>query len=105
MHQVEIDCHLARLKQLSENAKPTYAYYNNDGWEFEGMALAETVAKWTVLRQTLLDNAVAMREDQMTLFTGQHAYFGEVNGMNILRMAAHHDVEHIRDLRLLIAQL
>ena len=93
MAQVELDCHLRRVLEISSGEQPHYTYYLNTGWDFSAYDIQDSIAAWRERR-----NEVAMtirRLDEYQLAQkGTHKLFGEITPLRILRLALDHDLEH-----------
>lgn len=103
MAQVELDCHLHRVTDISSGRNPHYDYYNNDGWDFSAYDIQDSISAWRERRNEV---AMAIRrlDDSQLQQKGTHALFGTIMPVDIIRLALDHDTEHEAHLKEIMAQ-
>ena len=103
MAQVELDCHLHRVLDISSGRNPHYDYYNNDGWDFSSYAIQDSISLWRERRNEVAMALRRLDETQLNQ-TGTHALFGTISAVDVLRLALDHDAEHEAHLQEILAQ-
>ena len=100
----QVECVLVRIRQIAANAKPTFEFYDNDGWDFSDRDLRASVRAFNESRHRVIEFARSLSADRLTR-TGQHRTFGEITVADYLRIDLDHDREHLKDLTQMIEKL
>ena len=93
MAQVELDCHLRRVIEISSGENPHYTYYNNTGWDFSAYDIQDSISTWRERRNEVVMTLRRLDQHQLSQ-TGTHKHFGEITPLRILDLAHDHDLEH-----------
>lgn len=93
MAQVELDCHLRRVLEISSGEHPFYDYYLNTGWDFSAYDIQDSISTWRERRNEVVMTLRRLDEHQLSQ-TGTHKRFGKITPVRILRLAHDHDLEH-----------
>ena len=93
MAQVELDCHLRRVQEISAGENPHYTYYLNTGWDFSAYAIQDSISLWRERRNEVVMTLRRLDSDQLNM-TGTHDSFGTIRAIDIIRLALDHDKEH-----------
>ena len=71
----QTECVLVRVRQIAAGAKPTFEFYDNDGWDFSDRDLRHSVREWRESRRSgVRVRAVAVVGAALTI---QRAALGE----------------------------
>ena len=100
----QVECVLVRIRQIAANAKPTFEFYDNEGWDFSDRDLGDSVRSFNESRQRVIEFAGSLSKDQLSR-TGQHKTFGPITVADYLRIDLEHDREHLGDLAQAIEKL
>lgn len=103
MAQVELDCHLHRVSDISSGRNPHYDYYSNDGWDFSAYDIQDSIGVWRERRNEVAMTLRRLDEAQLA-YVGLHAKFGTITASDILHLALDHDAEHEAHLKVMMAQ-
>ena len=93
----QVECVLVRIRQIAANAKPTFEFYDNDGWDFSDRDLRTSVQAFNESRRRVIEFARSLSADRLSR-TGQHRTFGQITVADYLRIDLDHDREHLKDL-------
>lgn len=102
MAQVELDCHLRRVQEISAGEKPHYTYYLNTGWDFSAYDIQDSISLWRERRNEVVMTLRRLDQDQLSM-TGTHDSFGTIKTIDIIRLALDHDKEHEVDMNRILA--
>ncbi|MFT5194737.1 MAG: hypothetical protein ACI9EW_000777 [Cellvibrionaceae bacterium] len=91
--QVELDCHLRRMFEISAGENPHYGYYTNAGWDFSSYGIQDSISTWRERRNEMVITLRRLDEYQLAQ-TGIHETFGAITPVQIVRLALDHDLEH-----------
>ena len=95
---VEIDVHQARLRDLADEAQPTWAWQEPGPWPGEpGLDLDGVLGRFRALRGATVTTFHRL-DDAGWARTGRHATFGRLDAQGLLRLAVEHDEEHLAGL-------
>jgi hypothetical protein len=100
----QVECVLVRIRQIAANARPTFEFYDNDGWDFSDRDLRASVRAFNEGRNRVTEFARSIAPDRLSR-TGQHRTFGEITVADYLRIDLDHDREHVKDLNEVIEGL
>jgi len=100
----QVECVLVRIRQIAANAKPTFEFYDNDGWDFSDRDLRASVKAFNEGRHHVIEFARSLSGDRLSR-TGTHRTFGEITVADYLRIDLDHDREHLKDLAHMIEAL
>jgi hypothetical protein len=100
---VDKECYQDRVVRIAAAEKPFFESYFNTGWDFSQHELRDSLRKWAVTRQEIIDFVRALPEDAWVL-TGTHAAFGTITVLDVLQMMLDHDLEHLRYLEQAISR-
>ncbi len=93
MAQVELDCHLRRVLEISAGEKPHYSYYLNTGWDFSSYDIQDSISTWRERRNEVVMTLRRLDSIQLNL-KATHEHFGEIKAVDVLQLALDHDKEH-----------
>jgi hypothetical protein len=97
----QVECVLVRIRQIAANAKPTFEFYDNDGWDFSDRDLKASVRAFKEGRDRVIEFARSLLADRLSR-RGQHRTFGPITVVDYLRIDLDHDREHLNDLTQMI---
>jgi len=100
----QVECVLVRIRQIAANAKPTFEFYDNDGWDFSDRDLRASVKAFNEGRHRVIEFARSLSGDRLSR-TGKHRTFGEITVADYLRIDLDHDREHLKDITQMIEAL
>ena len=100
----QVECVLVRIRQIAANAKPTFEFYENDGWDFSDRDLRASTEEFNDARRRVIEFARSLLGDRLSR-TGTHRTFGEITVADYLRIDLDHDREHLKDLAQMIERL
>jgi hypothetical protein len=100
----QVECVLVRIRQIAANARPTFEFYDNDGWDFGDRDLRASVRAFNEGRHRVIEFARSIPPDRLSR-TGQHRTYGEITVADYLRIDLDHDREHVKDLKEVIEGL
>ena len=100
----QVECVLVRIRQIAANARPTFEFYDNDGWDFSDRDLRASVRAFNESRHRVIEFARSLSADRQSR-TGQHRTFGQITVADYLRIDLDHDREHLKDLAQMIEKL
>jgi hypothetical protein len=100
----QVECVLVRIRQIAANARPTFEFYDNDGWDFSDRDLRASVRAFNEGRRSVIEFARSLSADRLSR-TGQHRTFGQITLADYLRIDLEHDREHVKDLAQMIEKL
>jgi len=103
MEACQTECVLVRVRQMAFGAKPSFDFYDNDGWDFSDRDLAESVRLWRESRARVFTFIRSLSAERL-LRTGSHRTFGEITPVDYLKIDLDHDREHIKDVELMLAE-
>jgi hypothetical protein len=93
----QTECVLVRVRQIAAGAKPTFEFYDNDGWDFGDRDLRHSVREWRENRARVFDFVRSLSSERLAR-TGSHRTFGEITVLDYLKVDLDHDREHLADL-------
>ena len=93
----QVECVLVRIRQIAANARPTFEFYDNDGWDFSDRDLRASVRAFNESRHRVIGFARSLSADRLSR-TGQHRTFGPITVADYLRIDLDHDRAHLKDL-------
>jgi hypothetical protein len=94
----QTECVLVRVRQIAAGAKPTFEFYDNDGWDFSDRDLGRSLREWRESRARVFEFVRSLSPERLAR-TGSHRTFGEVTVLDYLKVDLEHDREHIADLK------
>ena len=100
----QVECVLVRIRQIAANARPTFDFYDNDGWDFSDRDLRASVRAFNESRNRVIEFARSLSADRLSR-TGEHRTFGQITVADYLRIDLDHDREHLKDLTQAIEKL
>lgn len=100
----QVECILVRIRQIAADAKPTFEFYDNDGWDFSDRDLRASVHAFNESRHRVIEFARSLSADRWSR-TGLHRTFGQITVGDYLRIDLDHDREHLKDLTETIEKL
>jgi hypothetical protein len=101
MATVEVDCYKDRIIRIASGEDPHFESYFNTGWDFSQLDLNESIHRWAVTRQEIIDLLSALPEEKWSL-VGTHSAFGTITLIDVLQMMHDHDREHFQDLQQMV---
>ena len=104
MEATQVECIYVRIRQIAANARPTFEFYKNDGWDFSDRDLRDSVRAFNESRGRVIEFARSLSAERLTR-TGQHKTFGQLTVGDYLRIDLGHDREHLDDLNQMIEKL
>ncbi len=93
----QTECVLVRVRQIAAGAKPTFEFYDNDGWDFSDRDLRHSLREWRESRARVFEFVRSLSSDRLSR-TGSHRTFGETTVLDYLKVDLDHDREHLADL-------
>ena len=93
----QTECVLVRVRQIAAGAKPTFEFYDNDGWDFTDRDLRHSVREWGESRHRTFAFVQSLSPERLSR-TGSHRTFGEITVVDYLKIDLGHDREHLADL-------
>lgn len=93
----QTECVLVRVRQIAAGAKPTFEFYDNDGWDFSDRDLRHSLREWRESRARVFEFVRSLSSDRLSR-TGSHRTFGEISVLDYLKVDLDHDREHLADL-------
>jgi len=93
----QTECVLVRVRQIAAGAKPTFEFYDNDGWDFTDRDLRDSVREWRESRHRTFAFVQSLSPERLSR-TGSHRTFGEITVVDYLKIDLGHDREHFADL-------
>jgi hypothetical protein len=94
----QTECVLVRVRQIAAGAKPTFEFYDNDGWDFSDRDLGRSLREWRDSRARVFEFVRSLSPERLAR-TGSHRTFGEITVLDYLKVDLEHDREHIADLK------
>jgi hypothetical protein len=94
----QTECVLVRVRQIAAGAKPTFEFYDNDGWDFSDRDLGRSLREWRESRARVFEFVRSLSPERLAR-TGSHRTFGEITVLDYLKVDLEHDREHIADLK------
>lgn len=93
----QTECVFVRVRQIAAGAKPTFEFYDNDGWDFSDRDLSRSLREWRESRTRVFEFIRSLTPEQLAR-TGSHRTFGEITALDYLAVDLEHDREHLADL-------
>ena len=93
----QTECVLVRVRQIAAGAKPTFEFYDNDGWDFSDRDLSDSLRQWRESRARVFEFVRSLSSERLSR-TGSHRTFGEITVLDYLKVDLDHDREHLADL-------
>jgi len=90
------------IRQIAAGAKPEFAFYDNDGWDFSDRDLRDSLDEWTESRARVFAFVRSLSTERLAR-TGKHRTFGEITVADYLRVDLEHDDAHLADIRAMLA--
>jgi len=84
MEATQVECIYVRIRQIAANARPTFEFYRNDGWDFSDRDLRDSVRAFNESRGRVIEFARSLSAERLTR-TGQHKTFGQLTVGDYLR--------------------
>ena len=94
----QTECVLVRVRQIAAGAKPTFEFYDNDGWDFSDRELRHSLVDWRESRARLFEFVRALSPERLSR-KGSHRTFGEITVLDYLAVDLDHDRAHLADLK------
>ena len=85
----QTECVLVRVRQIAAGAKPTFEFYDNDGWDFSDRELHHSLVDWRETRARLFEFVRSLSPERLSR-TGSHRTFGEITVLDYLRVDRNH---------------
>jgi hypothetical protein len=104
MEACQTECVLVRVRQMAFGAKPSFEFYDNEGWDFSDRDLAESIRQWQESRARVFAFIRSLSPDRLAR-TGSHGTYGEITPVDYLKIDLEHDREHIKDLESMLSEL
>lgn len=98
----QTECVLVRIRQIAAGAKPVFEFYDNDGWDFSGRDLRDSLDQWVESRARVFDFVRSLSPERLAR-TGTHRTFGEITVADYLKVDLEHDDAHLTDLKAMLA--
>jgi hypothetical protein len=93
----QTECVLVRIRQIAAGAKPTFEFYDNEGWDFSDRDLRDSVRGWRESRARVFSFVRSLSAERLAR-TGNHRTFGAITVLGYLKEDLAHDREHLVDL-------
>src|SRR5438034_1083138 len=61
----QTECVLVRVRQIAAGAKPTFEFYDNDGWDFSDRELRHSLVDWRESRARLFEFVRALSLERL----------------------------------------
>jgi hypothetical protein len=94
----EKECFLERIDHIASGEEPSFEYYSNDGRDFSGLGLRNSLQEWRDTRQAIFKRLHDLPESAWSL-TGTHRSYGRITLMDVLQSMLEHDQEHLEGLK------
>jgi hypothetical protein len=98
----QTECVPVRVRQIASGAKPTFEFYDNDGWDFSDRDLRDSVREWRESRARVYAFVRSLSPERLSR-TGSHRTFGDITVLDYLKVDLDHDREHLAELKELLA--
>lgn len=99
----QTECVLVRVRQIAAGAKPSFEFYDNDGWDFSDRDLRHSVREWRESRARVFEFVRSLSSERLSR-TGSHRTFGEITVLDYLKVDLGHDREHLADLNEMLGE-
>ena len=99
----QTECVLVRVRQIAAGAKPTFEFYDNDGWDFSDRDLRHSVHEWRESRTRTFAFVRSLSPERLSR-TGRHHTFGEITVLDYIKIDLGHDREHLADLNEMVGE-
>jgi DinB family protein len=93
----QTECVLVRVRQIAAGSKPTFEFYDNDGWDFSDRDLRHSLREWRESRARVFEFVRSLSSERLSR-TGSHRTFGEITALDYLKVDLDHDRAHLADL-------
>jgi hypothetical protein len=101
MRHVEIEGWYRRTQLLLTIDRPTFHYYLNTGWRFDGLDMVESLTEWERWRQRWLDLVGTFSAEEQLRY-GEHSTFGKLTVQGLMQVALDHDRGHAEDIERMV---
>ena len=99
---VDRECYQDRVVRIAAGENPRFESYFNTGRDFNREDLLDSLRSWQGTRGEIIGFVSGLPGEKLTL-TGTHAAFGTLTVQGVLKLMLDHDLEHIGDLKKMIA--
>jgi DinB superfamily len=99
----EKECFLERIDRIASGEEPSFDYYSNDGYDFSGLGLRDSLQTWQDTRQAIFERLNSLPEPAWAL-SGTHRSYGRITLLDVLGSMRAHDQEHLEGLKSILEE-